>query len=191
MQTIDPDTLGPPDRIKLLEEGLDVGPLRQALLDHPYLWNERTGRTASPESPHREVDDIWCRFAPEGSGGALEHSSVWYPPADALPVRDMARMLMAWTGGEQIGGVLITRIPAGSQVYPHVDQGWHAGFYDKFAVQVAAAPKQTFRFVDQELVTLPGDLFWFDNSHSHWVTNDSDSDRITAIFCIRLDRRAK
>ena len=182
------DAYGAPDRIKLLASGLDVAPLARALADAPELWDQITGRTAPADSPHREASDIWCRFAPPGASGAAEHYAAWYPAADSLPIRGYANMVMNLVGGTALGGVLITRIAPGKRVYPHVDPGWHARFYEKFALQVEAAPGQEYHFEGQSLVSKPGDLFWFDNAHSHWVTNDSDSERITAIFCVRVEK---
>ncbi|MCY1247967.1 hypothetical protein D9M72_613450 [compost metagenome] len=95
---------------------------------------------------------------------------------------------MAAVQGERLGGVLITRIRPGQVCKPHTDPGWHARYYQKFAVQIAAAPGQSFNFEGHELVTKPGDIFWFDNSHTHWVTNESDTDRITMIVCIKTEK---
>jgi aspartyl/asparaginyl beta-hydroxylase (cupin superfamily) len=92
---------------------------------------------------------------------------------------------MRKVGGKQLGGVLITRIPSGGEVQPHVDHGWHAGHYEKFAVQLRGNQEQAFCFEDAELRPEPGDLYTFDNARLHWVTNDSDSERITLIVCIR------
>lgn len=175
-------------RIKLLASGLNIGPLTQALKNSTDLWGQNAARTDPPESPHHGLSDIWCRFAPAGAGGGAQHESVWYPAADRLPVRQMARELMWLMSGEQLGGVLITRIPAGATCKPHTDTAWHAGFYSKFAVQIEADPGQTFCFDGEELVTQAGDLFSFDNSYLHWVTNPTLVDRITAIFCIRVDQ---
>lgn len=186
---IAPDRYGPPDRIKLLAKGIDVGPLADALAFRPELWDVNTGRTAPPSSPHHGASDIWCRFNAPGGDGHSPHFSVWWPAADVLPVRDMARDLMHATGATALGGILITRVPPHGAIKPHFDPGWHARFYDKFAVQVAAAPGQRYCFKGQALETEPGDLFWFDNAHTHWVENPTDQARITAIFCLRIDDR--
>lgn len=175
------------NHIRKIDEGIDIAPLRAALEAHPELWNQNTARTAHPQSPHRELSDIWARFAAPGVDGAAPHESVWYPAADLLPIREIAYPLMARVHGDQLGGVLITKIPAGKSCKPHSDPGWHARWYEKFAVQVQADPRQEFCFDNEALVTAPGDLFWFDNAHVHWVTNPTEFDRITAIFCIRSD----
>lgn len=175
--------------IRLLYEGVDVRPMQEALQEHPTLWDARTERTLPEDSPHHGLSDIWARFAdPDTMRDDGSHDSVWYPPADVLPVRDIVFPLMAAVRGERLGGVLITRIKPGQVCKPHTDPGWHARYYDKYAVQIQAAPEQAFHFERQSLVTKPGDVFWFDNSFTHWVTNDSQSDRITMIVCIKTER---
>jgi len=175
-------------KIRLLASGLNVEPIRTAIEANPHLWDLYTMRTASPDSPHHGLSDIWARFAPPGVNGNADHDAVWYPEADCLPLRDLVYPLMSIVRGDRLGGVLITRIPPGGQCKPHVDPGWHAGYYEKFAVQIAADPGQTFCFEGEQLVTAPGDLFWFDNSHLHWVTNPTPHERITLIVCIKTDK---
>lgn len=178
-------------RIKLLASGLNVAPLSWALREHPELWDQHTERTAPADSPHHGLSDIWARFAdnatiqPDGS-----HDSIWYPCADTLPVRELVYPLMTAVNGDRLGGVLLTRIKSGQTCKPHTDPGWHARYYQKYAIQIEAAPKQAFHFEDENLVTKPGDLFWFDNAYTHWVTNNSETDRITMIVCIRTDKGA-
>ena len=174
-------------RIKLLAEGLDVAPMLDALAAHPELWDQHTARTEHPSSPHHELSDIWARFAAPGVDGSKPHDAVWYPCAALLPIRELAYPLMSMMQGDRLGGVLITKIPAGKQCKPHSDPGWHARYYGKFAVQLAADPGQAFHFEGEHLVTKPGDLFYFDNAFTHWVTNPTPHDRITAIVCIKTD----
>lgn len=111
---------------------------------------------------------------------------MWYPGSAKLPaVRKTVYDVMRAVEGDMLGGVLITKIPPGGRVEPHIDGGWHAGFYGKYAVQIKGNQDQAFCFEEAELRAEPGDLYTFDNSRLHWVTNDSDMDRITLIICIR------
>jgi hypothetical protein len=175
--------------IRLLAENAPVGPVLAAVQAHPELWNQQTARTEHPNSPHHEVDDIWVRYAdPKTVREDGSHESIWYPPADVLPVRELVFPLMAAVGGEKLGGILITRVPAGKQVKPHTDLGWHARHYDKFAIQLQGNREQAFHFDDGALVTKAGDLYTFDNAYRHWVTNPSSEARITLIACIRTER---
>jgi hypothetical protein len=158
-----------------------------------HLWDRRRDRTSHPSSPHRELSDVWVRYAAPGVFEKGPHESVWYPEeAELLPeLVDIAYLLMSLVRGDQLGGVLVTRIPPGAQCYPHTDPGWHARHYEKFGVQVAAAPGQRFHVEDLSLETAPGDVFTFDNARSHWVTNDTEHERITAIVCIRRYQQAR
>jgi hypothetical protein len=184
------------DNILPLIRGLDVTPLLLELKNNPQLWNTNTYRTSNPNSPHREVDDIWIRYnrmeVLENTPELLhaEHDSVWYPAIERLPsLRKLALDLMHHVKGERLGGILITRIPPWKQVYPHDDRGsWHAAYYDKYAVQLESAPGQSFEFEEGGFAAAPGDVYWFNNQVKHWVTNNSDFDRITAIICIRTDK---
>lgn len=170
----------------------DVSDLRSQLNANPSLWNEVPLRTAGPSNPHREVDDIWVRYNPlENFTGDWRvfngpHVSQWYPCIDLIPAARMLSLeLLASLGGGDLGGILITRIPPGCQVYPHIDGGWHASHYEKFIIQVDSAPGQTFCFEDGTLGASPGDCYWFDNSHLHWVVNPTAQARVSLIVCIR------
>jgi hypothetical protein len=66
-----------------------------------------------------------------------------------------------------------------------VDGGWHARHYRKLALQVKGNDQQAFCFEDGEFRADPGDVYEFDNSRLHWVVNDSPTDRITMIVCVR------
>lgn len=164
------------------------------VLQDPTLWNRHRLRTTY-EGPHRHVDDIWVRCLDweimRDSPVAFNepHDSTWYPIAheQLAPARDLARDIAEYFKATKIGGVLITKIPAGCCVLPHIDNGWHARHYEKFAFSIAANEMQEFCFDRKRLTTHPGDVFTFDNQYSHWVTNPSTTDRITMIVCIRRE----
>ncbi len=175
-----------------IAEGFDVSGVVAELEASPELWNEHRERTTLYNGPHGGVSDIWVRYNDfanfDGDLAAFNepHESVWYPGSLKLPtVRSLVYDVMRVVEGDVLGGVLITKVPPGGRVEPHIDGGWHAGFYGKFAIQIKGNQQQAFHFEDAELRAEPGDLYTFDNSKLHWVTNDSDSDRITLIICIR------
>jgi Aspartyl/Asparaginyl beta-hydroxylase len=171
----------------LRTRAFDTVPVCQELRES--MWNTITHRTE--KGPHREADDIWVRYnaysnyekSPEHFND--EHESVWYPVADELPSAKAIAETLALQLNSQLGAVLMTRIRPGAQVYPHIDQGWHASYYEKFCVCVKANPDQSFNFQGEELRTRDGDLFWFDNAYSHWVKNESQEARISMIICLR------
>jgi hypothetical protein len=130
-------------KIELVTSGVNVVPIYWALQSHPELWNQHTARTEDPASPHHGLDDIWARFGdPKRAQDGSPHDSFWYPAADVLGVKQLCHDLMHMVHGVELGGVLITRIPAGAKCKPHTDPGWHARRYEKFAVQITSAPGQ-------------------------------------------------
>ena len=175
--------------IQRLPHQFDIAPLAQQLAAHPGIWNQHRWRTEHPRSPHREVDDIWVRYnAVENIGPHFNdpHEAVWYPVVEKIPsVKMLVNEVQRIVEGEHLGGVLITRVPAGKQVYPHVDQGWQAMSHDKYAVQIAGHAEQSFCFEDESLSALPGELYRFNNQAPHWVLNPTSEDRITLIVCVR------
>jgi len=177
---------------------VNVSRLLIQLKKNPHLWDLFKERSFSYGSPHGGVSDIWVRFRnrDEFNGDWAEfvnspHEAVWYDSADALSAtRDIAFQLMAAVRGERLGGILITKVPPGGEVKPHVDGGYNARTYDKFAVILESAEGQGMFYEDGRMAGPPGSVFWFRNDVPHWVKNESDIERITMIICIQPEGRA-
>jgi hypothetical protein len=187
------------NHFELICEGVDVEPLAMLLDSRPDLWNTHRIRKESPGSPHAQMSDIWVRYndvAPYESSGDYRrfndvHVPIWYPAYDVLApfVRPVIAELMARVEGEMLGGVLITKIPPGGRIAPHLDYGWHVEYYEKFYLSIQSAPGSIFGCDDggiiEQLNPKTGEIWLFDNKKNHWVVNGSDIDRITMIICIR------
>jgi Aspartyl/Asparaginyl beta-hydroxylase len=177
----------------LLGFRFSVEELAGQLAAHPGVWNQYRLRTENPQSPHREVDDVWCRYNaianldpsnPPAFNGP--HKSEWYPVVQKLPALPrLCRRLMVQVGAKTLGGVLITRVPAGKQVYWHKDGGWHAEAHRKWVISVAANREQTFEFENEQMRTEEGEAFEFDNLFPHRVLNPSAEDRVSVIVSLR------
>jgi hypothetical protein len=183
----------------LIRRGVDVGPLQQALSVHEELWDQNRARKDSPGSPHNRMSDIWVRYNSDAECKKTgdwskfndEHDSIWYPAFYTLEAElsPIIFNLMRLVKGERLGGVLITRIPPGQGIAPHVDRGWHVGYYDKYYVSIQSGIGATFHHSSGEYINpLAGDIWLFDNRLEHWVKNQSNEDRITLIVCIRSNR---
>jgi hypothetical protein len=179
--------------LKMTDMRFEIEQLRSELTLHSEIWNQIPLRTRTyKHSPHREVDDIWARYNPlrnfDGDWNKFNgpHKAEWYPVVSWIPsVIDLSLELADQVGSKQIGAVLITRVPPGKQVYPHVDGGWHARYYEKFIIQIASAPGQSFNFEGESLDARPGECYWFDNAFPHWVLNPTSEERISLIVCVR------
>jgi hypothetical protein len=173
-------------------EGICVARLLDQLDEHPELWDKHNMRTSLyPDSPHRNAHDIWLRFNafenfdPANPQAFLdEHEPVWYPAIEDLPeAKKIIEEIALICGIEEIGGVLITKIPAGKSIFPHADSGWNCHYFlEKYLLLLQSAPGQHFCYKDEIHEGEAGDLFIFDNRTVHWVENWADVDRISLII---------
>jgi mannose-6-phosphate isomerase-like protein (cupin superfamily) len=181
-----------------LAQGIDTAPLLLAIARQPKLWNRHRMRKDYAESPHAQMDDIWLRFNDEKpfkekddyTGISDQHDSVFYPEWHALPqARPIVFGLMTRVEGTRLGGILITRIPPGGRILPHVDDTWHVRHYNtKIYVVLQSNPQCVNRVGDERVVMAPGDAWYFDNTKEHEVMNDGPNDRISLIISIRCEK---
>lgn len=172
-------------------------PLLDAVMRQPELWNRNRIRTTHPCTPHTEVDDIWLRFndltlfekTGESSAVIDEHESINYPAMLMLSqARPIIFDLMRRVDGERLGRVLITRLAPGKKIAPHEDGGSHAAYYDRYHIILKNAPGSIFRAGLETVTMKTGEVWYFDNSQTHEVINNSSDDRITMIVDIRTTR---
>jgi len=180
--------------IEMVDSCYNVHPLVEQLEAHPDVWDRITLRTEGHTTPHSQISDIWVRYNPwrnfTGDREAFNgpHVPEWYPCVHEIPAAwSLARKVQRHMGYAKLGFVLITRLKPGCEVKPHTDSGWHAETHDKFALQIKGNKDQSFCFDEASLSAEPDDLYRFDNSKTHWVKNESDSERITMIICLRND----
>jgi len=173
---------------------VNVAQLCKSLERNSDLFDQHPERRSAYSSPHNGMTDIWVRYNAYdrfGDGFNDEHVPVWYPCLRRIPqVLPVVFDIFQFVGGEMLGGVLITKLPAGGKIESHVDSGWHAGYYDKFYVPVKNAEGSVFCFEDGVIYPEIGSVYWFNNSVPHWVENNSNEDRISMIVCIRTMERS-
>lgn len=178
-------------------DGLNVEPLNLALKQRPHLWDQKIYRKKNYTSPHQAMQDIWVRYNDDTEAAKTDdyskffdmHYPVWYPVINDLPmIRNMALHLMAKMGATHLGGVLITKIPPGGKIAPHVDKDWHATFYNcKLYVPLQTNPQCFNRCEDEYVVMNTGDCWYFNNAVEHEVQNNGSDDRMTLIICMRVE----
>lgn len=166
--------------------GLDVTPVLAALAAQPELWNQNTLRTQHPGTAHAEVDDIWLWFdEPEGDVVNSIQTHPW-PAWGALPqVHAMVLDLMRRVNGTQLGRVIITRLPPGEEITPHVDGGAPATFFTRYQIALQSLPGAVFHSGNETVNFQTGEVWWVNNRVTHSVQNGSADDRIVVIVDIR------
>lgn len=169
---------------------LDVTAILAALAARSDLWNENPLRTTYPDSPHAQVDDIWVMFEcySEGDEKSVINDvqthphRAWYE----LPVQDIVLDLMRRVRGTQLGRVIISRLPPGKTISPHVDQGAPAEFFSRYHIVLQSLPGCTIRSGKEVITPASGEVYWFNNREDHEVVNNSADDRIAIVVDIRV-----
>jgi hypothetical protein len=169
-------------------------PLVLDLYRQPELWDENRARTGGPGS-FAGTSDIWVRFRAPSELTTRESFAepfipVFYPAWHALPhLRPIVFGLMARLEAVALGGVLITRVPAGQQVAPHDDRGrWHPEHYTtKAYLPLATNPQCYSTCADERVVMQVGEAWLFDNLQTHSTVNDGETDRVTLIVSMRCE----
>jgi len=172
--------------------GLNVIPLVHAVMRQPELWDQNTVRTTHQGSAHAQASDILLRYNvipenPEDLALVIQDlENIDYPAMKVLPqVRPILYDIMRLVEGERLGRVVITRLPPGGRITPHVDGGAPATYYDRYQVALQSGPGAVFRAGAEQVQMATGDVWWFDNTKEHEVINNSADDRLALILDIK------
>lgn len=182
-----------------IAEGVDPMPLLLAIHERQDLWNANTLRTTHAHTPHSEVDDIWIRFIDlkpyEGKTDEEcrqlvldQHESVPYEWSTFPEVQFLCHELMHKVKGIRLGRVLLTKLRPGKRIYPHVDSGDHARYYERFHIVLQSSQGCLFRAGDEQVSMKAGEVWWFQNQEEHEVVNNGSIDRIHLIVDIHTGR---
>jgi len=179
-----------------LAAGINVTPLMNALQRQPELWDANPIRTKHPGTAHAEVSDILVRFNDveeylrTGDPSAIvdDREAIAYPAWEKLPhMRPIIFDLMRTVEATRLGRVVITKLPPGKEITPHVDQGSPAEYYRRFQVALQSLPGALFTIGDETVNFRTGDVWMIDNRTVHGVVNNSADDRIVMIVDLRCE----
>jgi len=171
-----------------LTTGANVNPLLIQLLRHPQLWDkEHIAGKWKPHHPEIEVSEVLVRY-PSMDDEVDEIQCAWTAASASLPAaRDLAMSVMSHVRGEQLGRVVITKLPPGKVIYPHADTvGKYSQWYTRFHVPIQSEEGVIFACGEEKTTMFSGELYWFDHSKLHSIENRSKSDRINMIVDVRL-----
>lgn len=163
-------------------DGINVAPILQQIEDHPEFWNIVDLRTGKPGTVHYDVSDIIMRYP---RPKAHQYN---FPAFTVLSyARDVVFAIMTAVQGEYLGRVLISKLPPGATIPPHIDHipGGIPLFFSRYQVPLLGEPGVEFHAGDEQLYMEPGYAYWFNNQITHSVMNNSASDRISMVIDLR------
>lgn len=169
-----------------LAGGIDVIPALRELALQPDLWDQNTLRTKHHNTAHGQVNDIWLWFN-DASGDVIDAIQTHpFPAWKRLPsLRQMVLDLIRRVDGVQLGRVIVTRLPPGGIITPHIDGGAPATFYTRYQIALQSLPGAIFKCENEEVNFRSGEVWWVNNRVEHSVVNNSADDRIVCIVDIR------
>lgn len=178
-----------------IAEGVDVLPLLHAAHRQADLWNENPIRTKHPGTAHANVSDILLRFNDVGAYLKSGDPKDIVNDREVLPCRawdllPQARAivfdLMRRVEAVQLGRVIITKLPPGKEITPHVDGGAPATWYERYQVALQSLPGALFKIGDETVNFRAGEVWHVNNCILHSVHNNSADDRVVMIVDLRL-----
>ena len=173
---------------------LEVAPLLNALACQPQLWNAERLRTTYPGTPHGDISDILLRFADLPRfrvTGDIEvlmgnQPQRWYPAARVLPEAfPLVAQVMGLACAEQLGRVMVTKLPPGGHIAPHRDEGGYPQAYQRWQLPLQGDEGCLFRCATEAVTMRPGELWTFCAEEEHEVWNHGAVDRIVLIVDAR------
>lgn len=171
----------------------NLWPLEEQIDANPDLWDVHRQRIDTPN--FYGTSDIWVRYRAieeltEPRRFLEPHFATFYPAWHKLTaLHPIVYDLMSRLKAVHLGGILITRVPPGGKIKPHSDAGsWHAEFFaTKIYIPVKTNDRCVNRCEDESVVMRRGDAWFFNNLVIHSVENDGDTERVTAIVCLRCE----
>lgn len=171
----------------LIAQNIDVVPVLNALAGNPQLWDANTLRTKHPGTAHSSVSDIWVFFNDPNGDVANDREVIEYPAWRLIPqLRPLIYDLMRRVEAVRLGRVIITKLPPGKSITPHVDGGAPAEFFNRFQIALQSLPGSMFNIGDESVNFRSGECWRINNRETHSVINNSADDRIVIITDLRL-----
>jgi GNAT superfamily N-acetyltransferase len=178
-----------------LAEGINFSEALNQIND--TMWHSDTYLRDYPQGPFGETDSIICRFPPisvKETEKELrkhittfdQHECEWKSIIKDLPaVENLVFFLMSQVRGTRLGRVIINRVKAGGEIYPHEDTPAHARYWSRFHIVLKAKSGVDFTCGDEQIQMLTGEIWYFRNDLMHSVVNNSDEDRIHLVVDIK------
>lgn len=173
---------------RLIKKDVNVKPLLDSILAQPELFKEITVRQVYEGSAHKESQSIFLRWCKDMTIGKAftEIEAIDYPALEKLPdAEDLFFELIHIERIKVLGRAFIVNLPPGGSVLPHWDSGEVCAYYDRYHFPLQSEEGNEFHCEKETIHMKPGELWWFDNKKTHWVKNNSSSDRIHLIIDAR------
>lgn len=170
---------------KLIKQNIPTQPFLDQIDSIANAWAGSTGRQ-DKIMVQREALAIPLRglrkSAIVGRKRRDVHESRWTTSSKQYPLFVQFLKDFAKERNEILGRAKIVCLPAGKQVYPHIDRGEYYRVRNRYHLVLRSSLGSWMKTGDEEVRMREGELWWFDNNEVHEARNDGDQDRIHVIF---------
>jgi hypothetical protein len=166
-----------------IAKGIDPVPVLDAL---QLVWDEYVRPANCPpdgnaaDYPNKPFEYLQLRMGP----GAQQPDSIVDLPPFALvrsAVMPTLQKLTQLVGMRTLGAVWATRLYAGREIAPHVDEGIYNRHFARFHFALTTNPDCIFTVGGETAHMEPGELWWINQRVQHGVRN-AGPDRIHLMF---------
>lgn len=175
----------PSKYFRCLDKGIAPAPFLKELEAVPAAWDLATGRQEKIEV-QREAKAIPLRGLRQsqrfGRARRDVHESRWTTGSRRFPRFRAFLQEVAAAQDCLLGRAKIVCLPAGRQVYPHIDRGDYCRLHQRHHLVLVSALGSWLKAGDEVVRMREGELWWFDNRQVHEARNDGGEDRIHLIF---------
>jgi hypothetical protein len=170
---------------KLIDQGIDTTPLLDRLTDNPNLWNQLDYRKRGDESAHHQVNDIIVRFDdPTNYTAGIHCIDYKYYNMLCPALDDLIKLAVDRAQGTKVGRSVITKIPPGKTVTPHIDTEASVNIYKRYHICLYGSAGNMFTSGNETVEMHTGEFWWFENKKVHSCINQGVEDRIHLIVDI-------
>jgi Aspartyl/Asparaginyl beta-hydroxylase len=171
-----------------VSSGANIVPMLLQVQAHEELWSQKViGALWADQFPSIEVMEILPRYT-QSIDDLDDLQCFWREEAQVLhEVRTFAVQLAGVMKADQVGRVMLTRLPMDRSIPTHADiRGAYASFYQRFHVPLVSSEGTVFHCGGESLRMSPGEIWWTDVRQPHAVVNDSYDARVNLIIDLHI-----
>lgn len=173
--------------IRILETGIDVGPVLEQLRLYPGDWNAARKMDG--------VENVVDKYGfPEVQAGILQLVMGVARPDQYVGDSELCAVTPAFEHHTAVLQIIsryfrdVSRcaflsLPVGGKVGTHIDIGDYYQTRDRY--HLAIQGKYRYHVGDESVIIEPGMLVWFNNKLPHGTENVGDETRITFVFDVK------
>lgn len=168
----------------IITKNFDVSKARAEIQAQPKNWLIDTKRQDTLyEQSGTETINLVKAWSPTPLADHRDNHK--YQPTELFTkYPETLKLIYKYFPPELVARIAIVKLLPGKFVFPHVDAGEY--YKNKHRYHIAITGSYIYTVEDTRRQIEPGMLFWFDNKQVHCSWNNTNEDRISVIFDVKI-----